>query len=180
MYACADTWSVIKLYVCILGALMLPVVVLDSAQTTQRRAEHFIHQEQRWDCSRIIRLPTYAMAERMQRSARQSCNIIDATLDPLCSCPTTSSMGDTPYMWHASSVKWHVTFWDLSRYHLMESDKCHTILCLACAHVYVGYNTMQMNIPKTVIVVKSRKCDTIPKNTPFRLTPRNDYLCTVL
>ena len=39
--------------------------------------------------------------------------------------------------------------------------------CLACAHVYVGCDAVLMNIPQKVIVVESRKCDTIPKNTQF-------------
>ena len=57
----------------------------------------------------------------------------------------------------------------------LASDKCHTI-CLACAHIYVGCDTTHMNIPQTVTVVESRKCEMIPKNIPFRLTPGNGYL----
>ena len=46
----------------------------------------------------VAGLLDYAMTERTQRSTRQSCKIIDATLDPLCgSRPTTSSIGDMPY-----------------------------------------------------------------------------------
>ena len=41
--------------------------------------------------------------------------------------------------------------------------------CLACAHIYVGCDTVRMNIPQKVIVVESQKCDTVPQNTPFML-----------
>ena len=40
-------------------------------------------------------------------------------------------------------------------------DECQNT-CLACAHIYVGFVAVLMNIPQKVIVVESRKCDTIP------------------
>ena len=69
-----------------------------------------------------------------------------------------------PCMWGASSVKWHSTFsqWDLSIQQASHNS-------LTCLHVYVGCDTMLMNIPQKAIVVKSRKCNMIPKNIPFRL-----------
>ena len=35
------------------GALILPILVLESARTTDGPAEHFIHQEQCGNCSKI-------------------------------------------------------------------------------------------------------------------------------
>ena len=40
--------------------------------------------------------------------------------------------------------------------------------CFACAHAYVGCDTVPMNIPQKVIVVESRKCDKVlPQDTSF-------------
>ena len=38
---------------------------------------------------------------------------------------------------------------------------------LAYAHVYIGWDTVPMNIPQKVIIVERQKCDTIPHNTLF-------------
>ena len=51
--------------------------------------------------------------------------------------------------------------WDLSIRQVYQNT------CLVCAHVYVGCKTVLMNISQKVIVVRYRKCDTIPQNTPF-------------
>ena len=98
----------------ILGALILPVLVLNSARTMHGPAEHFIHQEQSENWSRVwlhMQWPT------VRKDQLDSCaRFIDATLDPSCSLfRPHSSMGDTSCMWDASSIKWYGTFsqWDL-------------------------------------------------------------------
>ena len=65
------------------------------------------------------------------------------------------------------SAKWHNIFshWDRS---LVFDKKYQKTSCLACAHVYVGCDTVRMNTPQKVIVVESQSAiHTIPKNAPF-------------
>ena len=71
-----------------------------------------------------------------------------------------SLMGDAPCMWDASSVRWHSTF---SQRDLSIRQEVSGHISLTCAHFCVGCNTVPMNVPQKIIVVKSRKCDTIPK-----------------
>ena len=107
----------------------------------------------------------FEMALRTQRSARQSCKFYRWRSWPLVfssnrvrhwerhlACETQVALNDTALLVSEISV----------------FDKYHTTY-LACVHVYVGCETMLMNIPKKVlIIIASRKCDMIPKNTPFR------------
>ena len=144
-----------------LGGAHFTAFVLGSARTMHGSAKHFIHQEQRgnWSSIWVCNGMSYANISSI---------VMQDLLMPLVTLhvlfQSHSSMGDTPCMWGASSVKWHSTFsqWDLSIQQASHNS-------LTCLHVYVGCDTMLMNIPQKAIVVKSRKCNMIPKNIPFRL-----------
>ena len=92
----------------------------------------------------------------------------------------------TPYIFVQPHRRWEtylicemqVTLNETARFEIsvpLAFERCHTI-CLACARVYANCDITRMNIPQKVIVVESWKCDTMPKNTQFRLTPGNGYL----
>ena len=111
-----------------------------------------------------------------------------ATRDPSCSLPSTLFDG-----WYYGRHILHVKQWEthftcemqvsLNDTTVLVSeftvfDKYHAT-CFACACVYIGCITILVNIPQKVIVVESRKWDTIPKSTLFRLerAPGNGLAC---
>ena len=119
-------------------------------------AEHFIHQEQRENCSRIW-LCNYQSYAKTSSLVMQDLSM--PCLTPHVLVQPHSSMGDTPCMWNASSAKWHSIFsqWDRS----LVFDKKYQKICLACAHVYVGCDTVWMNIPqKGCTRCRKSACDT--------------------
>ena len=68
-------------------------------------------------------------------------------------------MGDTPYMWDTSSVKWHDPFSqrDLSIPQVTQNASHMR------AHVYAGCDAILVNISQKAIIAKIRKCGTISK-----------------
>ena len=103
-------------------------VVLDSVRTMHGPAEHFIHQEQSGNLSRIwlCNIQSHAKISSIVMQDLSMACLTPRVLAQLC-----SSMGGTPFMWNASSAKWHGIFsqWDRS----VVFDKKYQKTCLACA-----------------------------------------------
>ena len=118
-------------------------------------AEHFIHQKQRGNPSRI-----------QLCNCQSHAKISSIVMQDL-------SIHAWPLMFSSNHIRWWETHpacemqvalndTAFSVSEISVFDKYHKT-CLACAHVYVGCDTVPMNIPQKVIVVESRKCDTAPK-----------------
>ena len=67
-------------------------------------------------------------------------------------------------MSNTSGVKLHgiLTAFSISEISVFDNIRTH-VSHVRSAHVYVGCDTVQMSIPQKVIVVESRKCDTMPQ-----------------
>ena len=114
-------------------------------------AEHFIYHEQGQKCSRIW-ICNYQLYAKTSSLIMQDLSM--SRLTPHVLVQPHSSMGDTPCMWSTRSAKWHSIF--SQRDCSLVFDTNYQKICLACAHVYVGCNTVRMNIPQKVIVVESQ------------------------
>ena len=105
---------------------------------------------------------------------------IDATLDPSCSLSFTFFDGkNILYVKHRQ--RYMTRHFSSVRSQCLTSITHHTTTCFACARVYVGCETVPMNVlylhMYKVIVVERQKCDIydIP-NIPFRLKNWKRYL----
>ena len=112
---------------------------LAKGSTMHGPAEHFIHQEQGEKWSRIWQC-------NGQSCANISSIVMQDLSIPLLTRPVLfhphSLMGDTPCMWDTSSVNNTVLLvGEISVFYKYQDT------CLACAHVYVGWDTVPMNVP---------------------------------
>ena len=104
----------------------------------------------------------FARKDKLDSHAR----IIDTTLDPI------MLSFNHIRRWESHLVREkQVTLNDMALLvsEISVFDKYHTT-CLACAHIYVGCDTIVMNIPQKAIFVESQKCGmilTYPKISPL-------------
>ena len=111
-------------------------------------SQHFIHQEQRGNWSRIWQCSGLSYANI---SSIIMHDLSMSLLTPHVLFHPHSSMGDTHCMWDASSVEWHGTFspWDLI---LPQVSHNMPRICARLRRLQY-YIYLSMNIPQKVIVV---------------------------
>ena len=143
------------------GALILPVFVLDSAWTW-RTCEHFIHEEQFWNPTRVwlCNGQSHAMISSIVMKS-----LLTLRLTPHVLVQPHSPMGDTPYMWNRSGVKLHSIFsqWDISIRRVSEH------MSRMCAYLRrLRYCTNEYS-PEGNRCRKAKVWYDIHQNTPFML-----------
>ena len=101
--------------------------------------------------NRVIILAGFdsVMANRTQRSARQLQNLLTPHLNPEFLVQPHSSLGE--HLSCEMEVAFNCTAFSVSVISVF--DECQNT-CLACAHIYVGFDTVPMNIPQKCTLYK--------------------------